>query len=69
MIDNTLFTVRFHRKDNKPVEEYVYFNLNDAEYHFNLFHDDDSGLYTHIDLTETRDGFEKILQTQINPKE
>ncbi len=59
-----IFTVRFHRRDGKPLEEYLYRRKEDAEQHFYLFQDDDSGLYTHIDLTEAKDGLpEVVLQT------
>lgn len=62
--DRVVFTVQFHRCDSKPVEEYEYHSKDDAEQHFNLFQDDNSGLYTHINLTETRIGLpEVVLQT------
>ena len=44
------YIVRFVRKDNLPVEDYLYYDLNDAESHFNLFEKDDSGLYNNIIL-------------------
>ena len=42
--------VRFVRKDGKPDEEYYYRTKIEAEYHRDLFQDDDSGLYERIEL-------------------
>lgn len=62
--DRAIYTVIFHRKDGKPQEEYEYPKLEDAKKHFDLFRKDDSGLYTHIDLTETVIGLpEEVLLT------
>ena len=47
---NELWIVRFVRKDGKPDEEYYYRSLAEAEYHKNLFLDDDSGLYERIEI-------------------
>ena len=47
---NELWIVRFVRKDSKPDEEYYYRSLAEAEYHKNLFLDDDSGLYERIEI-------------------
>ncbi|WP_343252899.1 hypothetical protein [Ligaoa zhengdingensis] len=47
---NELWIVRFIRKDGKPDEEYYYRSLAEAEYHKNLFLDDDSGLYERIEI-------------------
>lgn len=55
-----VFTVCFVRKDGKPVEEYEYHSLDDAEKHFDLFLRDDSDLYSRIDLTETRIGLPEV---------
>ena len=55
------FAVRFHRKDGKAHEEYCYSRKEDAVYHFNLFHDDDFGLYTHIDLIEINPGSPEVV--------
>lgn len=44
------YIVRFVRKDNKPDEEYYYPTLQDAQYHFGLFLDDDSNLYERIEI-------------------
>lgn len=45
---NNHYVVRFVRKDGKPDEEYFYHTKADALYHFNLFLNDDSGLYRMI---------------------
>lgn len=47
---NELWIVRFVRKDGKPDEDYYYHSLAEAEYHKNLFLDDDSGLYERIEI-------------------
>lgn len=60
-----LFNVQFHRRDGKPLEEYLYTSQEAAEQHFDLFHDDDSGLYTHIDLVKAVSGLPDKLLRQI----
>ena len=47
-----LFIVRFVRNDGKPHEEYYYPDLSAAEEHLNLFLDDDSELYSKIELVQ-----------------
>ncbi len=47
-----MYVVRFVRKDGQPDEEYYYNCLKDAQFHFNLFKDDDSGLYKNISLSQ-----------------
>jgi hypothetical protein len=47
--------VRFVRKDGKPDEEYYYHTQAEAEYHRNLFQDDDSGLYERIEVVNEED--------------
>ena len=44
------YIVLFQRKDGQPDEEYVYRDRDDAEHHFRLFRNDDSGLYKKIAL-------------------
>ena len=44
-----MFIVRFKRKDN-ATEEYFYHKYPDAEYHFSLFIEDDSDIYSRIEL-------------------
>lgn len=51
-----MYLVRFIRKDRQPNEEYYYNALKDAEYHFSLFADDDSGLYKRIELIDNEKG-------------
>ena len=45
------FIVRFVRKDGKPDEEYLYHTPGEGLYHFELFANDDSGLYTRIEVS------------------
>lgn len=47
---NELWIVRFIRKDGRPDEEYYYHSFADAEYHRDLFLNDDSGLYDRIEI-------------------
>ena len=56
-----VFTVRFVRNDFRPNEEYSYYVKEDAEHHFSLFHNDDSGLYREIVLLRTAGDKETIL--------
>ncbi len=44
------YCVRFIRRDGQADECYHYWHRDEAEHHFNLFHDDDSNLYDRIDL-------------------
>lgn len=46
------FIVKFIRSDLKPNEDYFYNDKAAAEYHLNLFRDDDSGLYSKIELID-----------------
>ena len=41
--------VRFVRRDGKPNEEYFYRTVEEARQHFDLFNEDDSGLYDSIE--------------------
>lgn len=59
--ERMIFAVRFNRKDGQAPEEYEYHNRDNAEQHFELFRDDNSGLYSNIELTETRIGLPEIL--------
>lgn len=45
------FIVRFVRADHKPDEEYYYNTEEQAREHLALFIDDDSELYSRIELT------------------
>nr|WP_304100998.1 hypothetical protein [Mitsuokella multacida] len=42
--------MRFVRKDGQPDEVDDYAHRSDAEYHFGLFRNDDSGLYDRIEF-------------------
>lgn len=50
MMRESNYIVQFQRKDGQPDEEYIYPNKDDAERHFRLFRNDDSGLYRKIAL-------------------
>ena len=45
-----MFVVCFERNDKKPNEEYYYRKKADAQYHIDLFKDDNSKLYKKISL-------------------
>lgn len=47
-----MYIVRFVRADRQPCEEYQYLNKNDAMYHFSLFEEDDSCLYSSIEVVK-----------------
>lgn len=57
------YVVRFTRVDQQPPEEYQYASCADADYHFNLFTKDDSGLYTKIELLAVDGHNEEVLKT------
>ena len=42
--------MHFIRKDMKPEEIYYYNTLAEAQYHLQLFYNDDSGLYQKIEI-------------------
>ena len=46
------YVTRFHRRDGKPREDYYYHTKEEALNHLNLFRDDDSGLYSLIELID-----------------
>lgn len=48
----SLFVVRFIRNDGKPDEEYVYNTYEEAQKHYDLFQNDDSGLYERIEIVD-----------------
>jgi hypothetical protein len=56
--------VRFVRKDGKLDEEYYYNTQAEAEYHRNLFQDDDSGLYERIDVEKDEQLSVKLISEQ-----
>ena len=45
-----MYVVRFVRKDGLPDEEYFYWYYKDAKYHFDLFAQDISELYSQISV-------------------
>lgn len=47
-----MFAVVFERNDQKPDEVYYYNKKDSAEYHFDLFSDDDSGMYSKISIID-----------------
>ena len=51
-MDNSLYIVRFIRRDFLPNEDYYYYNKEHALEHYNLFKEDDSNLYKRIELLE-----------------
>ena len=48
------YFVRFVRRDGKPDEEYLYRTFEEARQHFDLFNEDDSGLYDSIEVIDQR---------------
>ena len=57
---NNYYIVRFIRADRGPDEEYYYPRETDAIAHYNLFLDDDSGLYCRIEIEYN----DQILKSQ-----
>ena len=58
------FIVSFVRKDINQDEEYMYNNYEDAKKHFELFRNDDSGLYSKIKLMIwNKDSSTSVLDT------
>ena len=45
-----MYITRFIRRDHKPPEEYYYHSQPEALAHLDLFRDDDSQLYTKIEV-------------------
>ena len=60
-----MFAVMFERKDCQPNEIYFYHTREDAAYHFSLFCNDDSGLYSKISIFLV-DEDEEILYNGLN---
>lgn len=48
----SMWILRFIRRDGKPDEEYYYHTRREAENHKELFRDDDSGLYEDIEIVQ-----------------
>lgn len=49
--EREMFVVQFNRKDG-DVEKYYYHRVEDAQYHLDLFEEDDSELYESIEIVE-----------------
>ncbi len=49
-LSQVYYVVSVIRKDKQPDEDYTYDRYEDAKKHFELFRNDDSGLYTKIEL-------------------
>ena len=52
LIPRYSYTVRFHHMDGSPSDSYQYHDIQDACHHFELYDDDDSGIYSSIELIE-----------------
>ena len=52
LIPRYSYTVRFHHVDGSPSDSYQYYDIQDACHHFELYDDDDSGIYSSIELIE-----------------
>ena len=52
LIPRYSYTVRFHHVDGSPSDSYQYHDIQDACHHFELYDDDDSGIYSSIELIE-----------------
>lgn len=57
-----MYLLKFVRRDRQPNEEYFYNNQQDAEYHMNLFRDDDSELYCRIELLRVEGYLENVIE-------
>jgi len=55
------YFVRLARRDGKPDDEYFYRVAEDAQRHFDMFADDDSGLYEKIEVVSLRSPCEAVL--------
>ncbi len=52
MFSQDLYITRFIRKDHRPTEDYYYHAAADALAHLSLFREDDSNLYTRIEVLD-----------------
>ena len=62
-----MYIVRFVRVGSNPDEEYQYHNESAAMYHFSLFEDDDSGLYSLIEVVNIL-GSQEVQIAKMNLK-
>ena len=60
-MNNNTYTVIFKRRDNRSDEIYNYKSLEEAQYHFNLFKNDDSDLYNRIELCRENGAMQMII--------
>lgn len=60
-----MFAVVFKRRDRRPDEVYYYKKKDDAEYHFGLFSNDDSNLYSKISIIKV-DEEQEISYNKLN---
>ena len=59
--DRVIYAVIFFSVDGKTREEYEYTDIVAAKNHYNMFLNDDSGLYERILLTETVIGLPEVI--------
>jgi len=62
-----MYIVRFVRVDGCPNEEYQYHDEEAAVYHLSLFEDDDSNLYSLIEVVKVL-GSQEVQIAKINLK-
>ena len=60
-----MYLVRFCRNDNQPNEDYYYVDKASAQHHFSLFENDNSQLYTRIELCFWNLDNESTIQSKI----
>lgn len=60
-----MYITRFVRADSKGNEDYYYNELKDAEYHFSLFLDDDTGLYRAIEIIFLDGNKEELIKSNL----
>lgn len=59
-----MFIVVFNKKDG-VIEEYCYYTIADALYHYNLFLKDTSDLYSRIDIIVHTNEFEEVILSNV----
>ena len=60
-----MFFVRFVRKDEHPDEFYAYSTKVAAKNHFDMFLDDDSNIFSRVELIQSDNEVESTLETII----
>ncbi len=58
-----MYILKFIKIDSSPDEEFYYYKIEDAKLHFNLFRDDDSKLYSRIELLSIFDNHTQLLDS------